>query len=65
MSPLSLVAQVGDPGAGDALGVTYEDLLQGLTDPSRWLTFSGDYSGQRHSPLTQITPENVHLLVPQ
>ena len=46
-------------------GITYEDILQGLSDPSHWLTFSGDYSGQRHSPLTQITPENVHRLAPQ
>ena len=37
-------------------GVTYRDILDGLKDPSRWLTFSGDYSGQRHSPLTQINP---------
>jgi alcohol dehydrogenase (cytochrome c) len=27
-----------------------------------WLTYHGDYSGQRHSRLTQITPENVHRL---
>lgn len=27
-----------------------------------WLTYHGDYSGQRHSPLTQITPENVGQL---
>ena len=33
-------------------GVTYRDILGGLKDPSRWITFSGDYSGQRHSPLT-------------
>ena len=59
LSPQGLVAQDDDPG------VTYDDILQGLDDPSRWLTFSGDYSGQRHSPLTQITPENVHRLVPQ
>ena len=37
-------------------GVTYRDMLDGLKDPSRWLTYSGDYTGQRHSPLTQITP---------
>ena len=59
LSPPQLVAKDADPG------VTYEDILQGLADPSRWLTFSGDYSGQRHSPLAQITPENVHRLVPQ
>ena len=46
-------------------GVTYQDILEGLKDPSRWLTFSGDYSGRRHSPLTQITPENVHRLAAQ
>lgn len=27
-----------------------------------WLTFHGDYSGRRHSSLTQITPENVATL---
>jgi alcohol dehydrogenase (cytochrome c) len=40
------------------------DLLRGLADPSRWLTHSGDYTGKRHSPLTQITPENVARLTP-
>jgi alcohol dehydrogenase (cytochrome c) len=46
-------------------GVTYEDLRQGLKDPTKWLTFSGDYTGQRHSPLTQVTPENVKQLATQ
>src|SRR5688572_205197 len=32
---------------------------------SEWLTFSGDYTGQRHSPLTQITPSNVAELQEQ
>src|SRR5438552_14824875 len=45
--------------------ITGQDLLQGLKNPSRWLTFSGDYSGQRHSPLQQLTPQNVAGLVPQ
>ncbi|MDE0731735.1 MAG: PQQ-dependent dehydrogenase, methanol/ethanol family [Gammaproteobacteria bacterium] len=45
-------------------GPVYEDILQGFDDPSRWLTFSGDYSGKRHSPLQQITPENVDQLRP-
>ena len=40
-------------------GVTYRDILAGLQDPARWLTYSGDYTGRRHSPLTQITPRNV------
>src|SRR5712692_8527037 len=50
---------------GANTGVTQQDIINGLKDPSRWLTFSGDYSGQRHSPLTQITPENVRSLIPQ
>jgi alcohol dehydrogenase (cytochrome c) len=45
--------------------VTAQDLRDGLKDASRWLTYSGDYTNQRHSPLTQITPENVHRLTPQ
>jgi alcohol dehydrogenase (cytochrome c) len=45
--------------------VTDQDLLNGLKNPSSWLTYSGDYSGQRHSPLKQITPENAHRLTAQ
>jgi len=40
------------------------DLLRGLADPSRWLIHSGDYTSKRHSPLTQITPENAARLTP-
>ena len=40
------------------------DLLRGLSSPSRWLTYSGDYTSKRHSPLTQITPDNVAHLTP-
>src|ERR1700704_4571217 len=46
-------------------GVTFQDLLQGYKNPSRWLNFSGDYSGQRHSPLKQITPDNARSLTAQ
>src|SRR6188508_1066262 len=45
--------------------VMTQDLLDGLKHPSRWLTYSGDYTGRRHSPLKQITPENVSRLTPQ
>jgi alcohol dehydrogenase (cytochrome c) len=45
--------------------ITDQDLLEGLKNPSRWLTFSGDYTGQRHSPLKQLTLQNVAGLVPQ
>jgi alcohol dehydrogenase (cytochrome c) len=30
--------------------------------PDSWLTFHGDYTGQRHSKLSQITPANVNQL---
>jgi alcohol dehydrogenase (cytochrome c) len=57
----SLVAQEAPPRL-----VSPQELLAGLpVDGSRWLTFGGSYTNQRHSPLTQITPENVGRLVPQ
>ena len=48
-----------------AQDITSKDLLDGLANPSRWLTYSGDYTGQRFSPLTQITPANVGQLAAQ
>jgi alcohol dehydrogenase (cytochrome c) len=48
-----------------AQSISARDLATGFANPARWLTYSGDYSGQRHSPLTQITPANVSQLVPQ
>ena len=35
-----------------------------LRQPARdsWPTYHGDYSGRHHSPLTQITPDNVSQL---
>jgi len=58
----TLAAQTAAPQAPQ---VTSQDLLDGLKDPTRWLTYGGNYSGQRNSPLTQITPENVGQLVAQ
>ena len=45
--------------------INAQDLRDGLKNPERWLTFSGDYTGRRHSPLQQLTPQNVAGLVPQ
>jgi alcohol dehydrogenase (cytochrome c) len=43
--------------------VTAEQLNAPLgANPEQWLHYSGDYSGQRHSPLKQITPANVNQL---
>ena len=46
-------------------GLTYRHLLEGYKDPTQWVSFSGDYTGQRHSPLTEITPGNAHRLAAQ
>ena len=48
-----------------APAVTSEQLLAGAANPEQWLMFAGDYSGRRHSPLTQVTPQNVNRLVHQ
>src|SRR5215510_2061858 len=52
-------------GGETQAGVTSAEIAAGLADPTRWLTFSGDYTGQRHSPLRQITPRNVARLAPR
>jgi alcohol dehydrogenase (cytochrome c) len=44
-------------GAVFAQGVDRNMLLHPPTDT--WPTYHGDYSGRRHSSLTQITPQNV------
>src|SRR5579863_2145242 len=43
-------------------GVTFNRLLNAGKEPQNWLTYSGTVNGQRHSPLTQITPANVKNL---
>jgi alcohol dehydrogenase (cytochrome c) len=48
-----------------AQDISTKDLLAGLGNASRWLTHSGDYAGQRFSPLTQITAANVDQLAAQ
>ena len=42
-----------------AAQVTFERLLEADQEPHNWLTYSGTHSGERHSRLEQITPENV------
>jgi alcohol dehydrogenase (cytochrome c) len=48
-----------------AQNISTKDLADGLANSSRWLTHSGDYTGARFSPLTQITPANVGQLTAQ
>ena len=50
---------------GSSQPVTSQMLLDGLKDTTRWLMFGGNYTSQRYSPLTQLTPRNVDRLAPQ
>jgi alcohol dehydrogenase (cytochrome c) len=45
--------------------ITTKDIAAGLANSARWLTYSGDYTGQRFSPLTQISAANVEQLAAQ
>jgi alcohol dehydrogenase (cytochrome c) len=42
--------------------ITFDRILHAGGEPQNWLTYSGNVQGQRHSPLTQITPDNVKRL---
>ena len=42
--------------------VTFDHLVNSAKAPQNWLTYSGSYLGQRHSPLDQITPLNARNL---
>src|SRR4051812_31534317 len=42
--------------------VTYERLLNAGKEPRNWLMYGADYSSNRYSALTQITPANVKNL---
>jgi len=33
-------------------GLTSQEIAHGYEAPTRWPTYSGDYTGQRHTPLT-------------
>jgi alcohol dehydrogenase (cytochrome c) len=42
--------------------VTTDRLVRALNEPQNWLSYSGGYFSQRHSPLGQIEPANVKNL---
>src|SRR6266404_4377455 len=44
--------------------VPYHRIAAADTDPSNWLTYSGNYQAQRYSALTQINRQNVTQLRP-
>src|SRR5271169_3996920 len=45
--------------------VTFERLVNSAKEPQNWMTYSGDYSGKRHSALDQINLANVRSMVPK
>ena len=42
--------------------VTYDRLLHADREPHNWLSYSGNYSGHRYSPLSQINRSNIKYL---
>src|SRR5271155_124119 len=42
--------------------VTCERLVNASSEPQNWLTYSGDYAGDRFSPLDRVNTANVHSL---
>src|SRR5687767_10462842 len=49
--------------AGMASGqVSSDRITKAAQEPANWLTYSGNYNGQRYSTLTQITTDNVKNL---
>jgi len=44
--------------------VDYERIVNARSEPQNWLTYYGDYNGQRYSPLDQINTENVKRIGP-
>jgi alcohol dehydrogenase (cytochrome c) len=44
--------------------VSFDRILHAADEPQNWLTYSGTVFGQRYSPLSQITRDNVKNLTP-
>ena len=61
---LASITAVAAPHAGSK-DVSLDPSLMGKAPVQSWPTFNGDYSGQRYSTLTQITPKNVDHLAQQ
>jgi alcohol dehydrogenase (cytochrome c) len=55
---LTIILAAGLAGAQ----VSSDRITKSATEPQNWLTYSGNYNGNRHSTLTQITTDNVKNL---
>lgn len=62
LPPLPTHWTAKQPAGRGAGPVTRAMLEDPFADHSRWLHYGGDYRGFRHSPLEQLTPENVSKL---
>ncbi|MEO8484668.1 MAG: PQQ-dependent dehydrogenase, methanol/ethanol family [Acidobacteriota bacterium] len=62
MHALLFAAAIAAGGVGIGAQVGFDRLLNAAREPQNWLTYSGDVSGKRYSPLTSITPGNVKNL---
>ena len=49
-------------GAAFSQNVPYERILNSKKEPQNWLTYSGNYNGQRYSELDQINPATIKRL---
>jgi len=54
-----IVAIVVTAAASLQAQITFDRILRADQEPHNWLTYSGSVLSQRHSKLTQITPQNV------
>jgi len=62
LAAIALTAMAAISTVSAQQDITTKELLDGLANPSRWLTHSGDYAGHRFSPLKEITPANASQL---
>jgi alcohol dehydrogenase (cytochrome c) len=53
------VALIVLSGASLGAQVSFDRVVRADREPQNWLTYSGNLLGQRHSPLSQLTPANV------
>jgi alcohol dehydrogenase (cytochrome c) len=58
-SAVVVVAVLAGATAAIEAQVSFDRIRRAAAEPGSWLTYSGDYGGHRHSPLTKITPANV------
>ena len=60
-APILLLVVVA-PLVAAAQNVPYDRVVHSDSEPQNWLTYGGNYYGQRFSSLKQITPQNVAQL---